>query len=262
MKTIIHIIILLTICQSLVAQKKDPAIIVMKSGSIIEGKIVEWNDNEKITIISPGIRDSIVINQDEIQKIFPSGGIEEDMISAKAQTFNLLAGRAAYDFKHTGFYATAKAQFISGNDGERANGVNGFGISISAGHRFSRLFAVGGGVGYDQFIWNSGEEMIPVFAEVSGYFTPTQTSLFYNIQGGYSYALSDDRYLILDADGGFMFYPSIGIRFGTAKNKLLLDVGYKFQNATYTYRNQWNSTITSEQDLTFKRMSIRLGVIF
>jgi len=261
MRFLFNIMLSITCCSTLLAQDINKAIIVMKSGSILEAQIVEWNSNEQLVLLSEGIMDIITISQRDIHKIFPSGEMDAKLLSEKAIFLNNIASHKDYNFPHTGFYATAKAQFITGNEGDRANAINGFGVSVSAGHRFTRMLGVGGGIGYDQFIWNSGEEMIPVFAELNGFLTPSLTSLFYNIQAGYSIALSDERYAIESAKGGMMIYPSVGVRFGSAENKITLDIGYKFQNATYIYTDLWTPTSSREQNVTFKRMTIRFGVI-
>ena len=123
------------------------------------------------------------------------------------------------------------------------------------------IAAIGAGIGYDRYIFNSGEDMIPVFAEFTGYFQPKHASLFYNLQTGYSFASTDDVYLLSEAKGGLMVYPSLGIRFGTGNVKYTLDVGYKFQDAEFTYDEQWSIDQHRVQDVKFKRLTLRFGIL-
>lgn len=235
------------------------ALIILNSGDLIDGYIIEWSSDEKIKLKLDGISDILTIEQSEIKKIYPKSDFNDEDLNTIINKG--LKPKASYNFNDQGIYYSARVQMIVPNDGDRANGVFGFGMSVSAGHKFSRLFSLGAGFGYDQYIWNSGEELIPVFAEVSGYITPTNTSLYYNLQTGYSFALSDDQYGITEATGGLMVYPAIGIRFGKEIQKFSLDVGYKFQKANYTYRDIWTSTTFHDQSLHYKRMSVRFSII-
>lgn len=260
-KRIIYTILLVVISYNVYAQKSGKIIVIMKSGTIIEGESVLLNGNDFLTIKSKGIVDPIVINTKEILGTFVGKQIDKYWLNQESKGLKFLSQSVKNNFKEIGLYITVKGQLIAANDGERANGVNGYGVSISAGHRFSRLLAVGGGIGYDQFIWDSGEEMIPLFAEVSGFFNNTPTSVFYNLQTGYSVALSDDDFFIANASGGLSIYPSIGIRLGRSETKMTLDIGYKIQNATYSYTDLWINNTIREQELTYKRLALRLGVL-
>ena len=235
------------------AQEKidlDPSktvIISLKSGSKLEGEVIDWKIGESITVVSAWGQE------------YTFERIHYENIEQVSSSYNDVILKP-YNFKEKGLYYTYKMSFIKGNNGERAAEVNGFGISASAGHRFNRYFSIGGGVGYDKYIWNSGEEFFPVFVEFTGYLVPKLTTLFYNIQGGYSFAQGpEDRYLLSDAEGGLMFYPSIGVRFGPDALKITFDAGYKFQEAELTYNQPWGQDF-SEQTLTYKRLVLRLGI--
>ncbi len=255
MKTLAHIkvltflLVLFSVGQLSAQSEQVPdnrmAIIHLKNGNLVEGEIIDWNFGESITIKFPWGA-TTKFQQYEIKKITQK--------SAKA---NL---QAPYSFKENGIYYNVRTHIIAGNDGQRANGVFGTGVSLSAGHRFNRWFSLGGGIGYDRFIWESGENLIPIFAEVTGFFNPKNTSLFYNLQSGYSFASTDEQYLLIEAKGGFMVYPNIGIRWGHESTSFLVSFGYKFQNAEFTYANPWNFGETSRHDILYKRMTLGFGV--
>lgn len=251
LKVIIVLVFLIGIQINLLAQENtteqtNQSILYLNSGSTIECEIIEWKQGEYYKVQTSW--DQIMLfKEDEITKI-------ESVLDHKQL-------QKVYNFKEKGKYISLKGMFILGNEGPRAKGTNGFGISFSAGHRFNRLLGLGLGVGYDQFIWDSGEEMIPIFAEINGFFTPELFTGFYNIQAGYSLAFADEDYLQEEAKGGWMFYPSVGIRFGPGDQKLSLDIGYKFQEAQFTYTDIWNFSTKSQQDLVYKRLTLRFGII-
>lgn len=223
------------------------AVITLKDGSKIEGEILDWQIDEYI-MIKLAWGGQTRIDQHKIKKIIQKSTLQKyDKV---------------YNFKEEGFYYAGRINVISGNDGNRANGVFGLGASVSSGYKFNRFLSLGAGVGYDKFIWDSGENLLPVFAEVSGYLNQTNTSLFYNIQTGYSFAFKDNDYLLVDAKGGFMIFPSLGVRWNNAgSHSMTLSVGYKFQNAEFTYRNQWNANERFEHDVLFKRLTVSLGIL-
>lgn len=229
-------------------ESNDDVILFLQSGSQIEGKVLEWIPGDKIVFLASW-GSEITFEAEAVKKI-----VQKSSIGA--------INKSLYNFRETGVYYSLKGNFITGNSGSRANAVNGIGFSASAGHRFNRFFSLGGGIGWDQYIWNSGEELIPLFAEVSGFFNQTNTSLMYNLQLGYSLALKDEDYLISHAKGGWMVYPSIGVRFGKNPNtKYFFDIGYKFQNAEYTYDDQWTFGTRSEQTLKYQRLTLRFGLL-
>ena len=222
-------------------------VIHLENGSRINGDVVEWKPNEFITIETAW--------NDEIT--FPW-----TMVKKVVQTSAQKNAIQPYNFKETGLYISPAAALITGNGGNRAKGRNGISFSVSAGHRFNKYLSVGGGIGWDQFIWNSGEELIPLFAEITGYTTERNSSFRYSLQAGYSLALKDEDYLISNAKGGWMLYPAVGIRFGSNPNtKYFFDVGYKFQRAEFSYDDPWDFGRRSDQRILYKRLTIRFGLL-
>lgn len=226
----------------------DPAVVIveLKNGSIIEGKVNSWEIGKYIDLKTEW-NESMVLPSEAILKVQHKSALE-------FQKYH------NYNFRENGVYYTGKFQLIVANNGERANKVNGLGLSFSSGYRFSRLVGVGAGIGYDRFIWNTAENFVPIFAEFSSFFIPKNTSLFANVQAGYSIAIKDEDFSLTEARGGLMFYPAIGLRLGGLENKFTVDVGYKFQRAKLTYSSPWTRSI-SEQRLTYKRLTVRIGIL-
>ncbi|MBT8232800.1 MAG: hypothetical protein KJN84_09235 [Bacteroidia bacterium] len=228
------------------ASELSQAYVQLKNGSKVQGEILEWVMDDYILLKMPW-GSTLRIESDNIKKVI--------------QSTNLTAPSPIYNFQETGLYYSAKAGVISGNEGNRAKGVYGFTLSASAGHRFNRFLGVGGGLGFDRYVWASAEDVIPIFAELSGYVSPTNTSLSYNLQVGYGFVGADTDYLLTEAEGGAMIYPSIGIRFGQENTKVTMDLGYKFQWASYNYRDIWTATTRSEQEVLYKRLTLRFGIL-
>jgi len=221
------------------------AVVELKNGSKVEGEILDWQIGEYILLKMPWGAETR-IDQYRINKVY--------------QLSALRPIDKPYTFKETGLYYAGKIHVIAGNNGQRANGVFGLGFSASAGYRFHRLLAVGGGIGYDRFIWDSGENLIPLFTEVTGFLGQKNHSLFYNVQLGYAWASADTDRLLIEASGGFMAYPNVGLRWGTRDIFYTLSAGYKFQHAEFTYRDAWNASERSEQDVLFQRLTIGFGI--
>ncbi|NNE26579.1 MAG: hypothetical protein HKN09_07030 [Saprospiraceae bacterium] len=251
MKKLTYIICILGLLLCSHVQSQDSSnnqvYIHLENGSKISGEAVSWDHGESITILT-GWGEEITFPWRIIKKV-----VQLNAQEAQIQPYN---------FKETGLYISPSAALITGNDGNRAKGQNGISVSVSAGHRFNKYLAIGGGLGWDQYIWNSGEELIPFFGEISGYTSERNTSFRYALQAGYSLALSDEDYLISNSKGGWMLYPAVGVRFGNnPNNKYFFDIGYKFQKAEFTYDDAWDIGRRSQQRLLYKRLTIRFGLL-
>jgi len=250
--TLIIILALILTCVGINAQENTEqtdqreVVVELISGTIMEGTINEWIIEEYLDLRTAWSK-SITIPANIIKKV-----IQKSTMDAMSMNH--------YRFREKGIYYSAKAQFIAGNEGPRANAVNGIGASFSVGHRFNRFVCLGGGIGYDRFVWNSGENFVPLFLEYTSYLVPKNTSLYANVQAGYSLAFEDEDNLLISAKGGFMVYPAIGLRIGSLENKFTMDLGYKFQKAELTYADNWSPT-RSEQRLTYKRLTFRIGIL-
>ncbi len=230
-------------------QKDDLMVVYLKDGSMIEGYISEWTYGEALTLVSQNGKASYVFPADKIEKVQ-----QRSLIAVMSET--------PYTFNESGTYFTWRGQGIVGNDGSRANEIPGYGFSFLTGYRLNRFAGLGIGVGYDKYIDDSSEAVIPVFAEISGYAIPKNTSLSYSLAVGYSFAKTDDdNTRLVNAEGGLLVYPAIGLRFGKNRLKYTIDLGYKFQNASFTYLDPWIGSTRSEQNLRYKRLTLRFGVM-
>lgn len=227
---------------------EDLMVVYLKDGSKLEGYIQKWDFETKLYLKTQS--GSIYeFPADKIDKVVQRSLIEIE------------SAQSSYTFQETGKYFHWRGQGLIGNEGQRANDTPGYGFSFLAGYRLNRFMGAGIGIGYDKFIDDSGEELIPIFAEFSGYAIPQNTSFSYSLGLGYSLARTNNDFGIIDSKGGVLVYPAVGVRFGKGTLKYTMDIGYKFQKASFTYLNQWDGRTRSEQRLLYKRLTLRFGIL-
>lgn len=250
MRIILILSLLLSPFLGLIAQDnttEDMMVVYLKDGSQLEGYIQKW-DYETTLYLKTKSGSIYEFPADKVDKV-----VQKTLINL--QSVN------TYSFNETGRYFHWRGQGLIGNDGQRAKETPGYGFSFLAGYRLNRFIGAGIGVGYDKFIDDSGEELIPIFAEFTGYALPQNTSFSYSLGVGYSLARTNADYGIIDAKGGLLIYPAVGVRFGSGTLKYTMDIGYKFQKANFTYLNPWDGQTRSEQRLTYKRLTLRFGIL-
>jgi len=233
------------------ANHKEDVVVYLKSGTIFSGAVKYWKIGESITIVTDA-GNEFTFKGDTIDKVVQLKLYDQ----STKPTYN----KIPYNFNERGLYYAVRAHFINGNFGDRANEDFGVGISALLGMRFHRLIGVGVGLGYDSFILETGERVMPIFAEATGYLSPKNTSLSYGLAAGYSLAFNSDDYGITDAKGGLMVHPSIGLRFGVQEHKFTVDLGYRFQKAQFTYQDRWSARSWNTERLLYKRVTLRFGV--
>jgi len=237
----------LTISGQIDSSESNLVIVNLTDGSILEGELVEWEIGEYI-ILNTTWNPNFKISSQEIKKITQKSALK-------------IKKTKPYKFKETAWYSSYKLQYIRGNLGDRANNAYGYGLSASAGKRFSRLAAIGLGVGYDQYIRFTGEQFVPVFLEFSSFLKPNNNTAFINVAAGYSFTWRNDDLFQLEASGGLMLYPSIGVKLGSEKVQYTIDIGYKIQKASFNYRDDWTPTTFRDQELTYRRLALRFGIL-
>lgn len=217
-------------------------VVYLDNGSQFEAKLVEWNQETDIMTFE-AFGSKLEFANSDIKKIVHLG----------------IDDSASYNFKETGNYYHLRMNVITGNPGNRQHSDPGIGVSFSTGKRFNRFASVGVGVGFDEFIVGTSENILSVFGEFSGYLLESNQSLSYNLAAGYGFAFVDEDSNLTSASGGWMVHPAVGLRLGKKRLKWTIDVGYKFQEANWVYQF-WNST--SDQDILYRRLTVRTGVMF
>lgn len=224
--------------------QKDELIVYLKSGTKLRGKLIEWKDKESIMLDIHG--NLISIDQRRVKKIVQGGTDIKNKVSN-------------YNFQEKGIYHQFTLNFISGNDGPRANRRPGLGAAMSTGYRFNQYLGIAGGVGFDQYIFGTDERFLSLFTEFSGFVLKENFSPMYSLKLGYGFGFSDEEAGFIESKGGYLVHPAIGFRFGQNKLKWTMDIGYKFQKANLSYVF-WGEL--REQELLYKRLTLRLGLMF
>jgi len=224
----------------------NEVVVFLKNGSQLSGVIETWDYGSELILII-GENKELIIPHSEVEKV-----VEKNLV--KLQN----SGDKPYNFTEIGWYHHLKMNIIGWNPENRAEHVPGIGGSFSAGYRFNRFQSIGLGLGYDRFIFNTAERVSTIFAEYSGYLLANHFTPFYCLSAGYGLAFKDEDYDLIDANGGWMLHPSVGVRMGQRNIKWTLDVGFKFQKARWVYES---FNVTSDQKIIYQRLTIRLGLL-
>ena len=221
------------------------AILFLKGGSQLEVTIIEWDEDLGIKVITTWGQ----------EMFFPADRIQ------KVKALTKEAYNSHYVFKEKGIFYSMAGGLLTGNNGVRNNDRNGYTFSFSTGYRLSRLLSIGIGTSVDQYAYGSGERMHPIFLDFRSYLLPKNSTFVLNVQTGYSLAFKNENKGISDAKGGFMFYPSLGMSFGGSVTKYSIDLGYKFQQATWTNISQWDTRNSTEFRTVYQRFVLRFGIV-
>jgi hypothetical protein len=222
-------------------------IIYLEDGSILQGELINWEQNGNLELRLPN-GNMIKLDAEQVKKVVDS--------QVKRKVLE------EYVFEEKGFYSLLRFQLIAPNGGDRGGDKPGAGVNFSYGYQFNQFLGLGLGLGYHRYIFDTGEDIVPVFADIIGYISKSNTSPFYHVSVGYGIGITNEDYDIIEADGGLYLHPSIGIRWGTKKIKWLVDIGYIFQNAAFTYGNEFDPRNRTIQDLTYKRLTAGLSLYF
>lgn len=214
-------------------------VVYLKNGSIIRGKIIENKPNESIRVQTEG-RNEWVFRMDEIEKI-----TKEEFILKK-------------DFfsKNKGIYNTIGTGLIIGNRTNWNTNIN-FTNYYAIGYKFHRLLGTGGAAGLDLI---DDILFIPLMLDVRGKLLDKAVTPYYAVQAGYSFPVNSSNLSDNELKGGIIFNSSLGLQFSLSKDvAILVDAGIKIQKYN-THRQTWGGEIN--QDITLRRLTMRLGFIF
>jgi hypothetical protein len=246
-------------------------VIRLSNGSVFKGKIIETKEAEYYLLELAG-GDVLRLEWDEIASIVKEDNatkyFESKRFKRKRSRIEFKEKwrkereekRRVYAFKERGWY---NITYFSSTSGEQDDEFQfGLGVHNIIGYQFSRMFGLGLGLGADTYTFKTGETIYPLFLEGRGYFKEDINSFFYSLAAGYGFAFKNEGEDIVKANGGFMIHPSVGTRFGaSADTNVLLDFGVKIQEAHFT--REFLFTGEREiKDIIYKRLTVRLGLIF
>lgn len=207
-------------------------VVHLKNGSIIKGTIVEQVPNESLKIQTRE-GNLFVYKMDEVQKMAK----EISTVSRGG------ANRAKGQFnKPKGYMGLAELGFGFGVGDQAATRYS---LTMVNGYRFLPQFAVGLGVGVEQFAYEiirTGEKKtetaIPVFLHLRSDFINGKVSPFVAFNAGYNIAMDgeDSRFK------GMMLEPVLGVSFNIGeKNRMVIGASYKMNRVEYKRESGYNN---------------------
>lgn len=231
-------------------------VIYLKDGNVLKGTILSYQQKESVRLkLLDG--ETRTISDSDIQKITQermTEEVKEPVVEAEPQR------KIPYSFKEKGIY---NITFLSMANGKLENEFQfGIGVHNVTGYQFSRLLGIGVGVGIDNFSLGSGEVIYPIYAEARGYFKRKNKSPYYALAAGYGFAFKNENQFVTKANGGAMFHPAFGYRFGgTGQGSITIDIGLKLQQASFEKMIVFTGEIETREVL-YKRIAVRAGLLF
>ncbi|HAQ37040.1 MAG TPA: hypothetical protein DCX89_04340 [Saprospirales bacterium] len=250
MKRLAYLIMLFFLTSSVRAQQNDfISIVYLKDGSVLEGKMTEFRENQFIKMDLGG--NEVTISYASIQKI---------------KHKNLAARSASvYGFKEKGLYNQTSLGFLPGKVSTES--LVGLEFDHSIGYLLNRWLGLGLNLGLATYDQGSNDIYYSVSGECRGYLLAKNFSPYYTLKGGYGFINADESFL--EANGGYFFNPSLGYRFSGRSNvSFILEGGLTFQKGYYKQDLNsfwWGGTRGSdfiEKDILYRRISIKMGVLF
>mgnify|MGYP001198527353 CR=1 FL=1 len=236
------------------AQQKILDVIYLKNGTKYEGKIERYEQGKTLTLLqSDGLE--VEIPDGQILKIVQGVEVENSGKKISASSKKPVEGT----LKSKGFYNTTLISFAMGSSNENAL-VLGAGLNTIFGYQFKPFLGVGAGFGIDNYA-RRGETVYPLFVEWKGILPSGKRkgNYYLSMAGGYGLAFKREKLDITEARGGYMLHPAVGYRALTSEGlDLNLDVGVKFQKATFT-KTLFNGDVEM-LDVLYRRIVVRVGL--
>lgn len=214
----------------------------LREGSIIVGAITDFQPGSKITMeLKSG--NVLTFYDGQIKKVKMYQGAFEK----KKQVLALLPLTDKRIYYETSF------AFLSG--------ASGLGASISQNvfYQQTHRWAIGAGLGIDNFRLAPGQSTYPLFANTKFNLTNTRNSPYIGMKLGYGFAFANSQENISQASGGVMFNPYFGIRLGSRGTIFNLFAGITTQKVDYVFTRPWEKRT---EDVLFRRLALGMSLMF
>lgn len=232
------------------AQQNDfISIVYLKDGSVLEGKMIEFRENQYIKMDLGG--NEVTISYSSIQKI----------------KHKSLAARSGpvYSFRNKGLYNQTSLGFLPGRISSET--VMGIELDHSLGYLLDRRLGFGLNLGIANYDQGTNDIYYVLAGEVRGFLFEKNFSPYYAFKGGYGFIHMDETFI--EANGGYYFNPSFGYRFSGSSNvSFALEGGLTFQKGYYKQDLSsfwWGVPRGSdfvERDILYRRFTLKLGILF
>ena len=226
-------------------------VVWLKDGSKLSGYILKWElaRGMEFKLITGA---EVILPKDQITRVYQDLPFASQSISEPGM---YPRRDRSYRFREEGIYNTFSC-FLN------FSSFGGAGVHYSIGYRFSRMLGVGIGIGIESNDFNNSRGIVPLYAEARGFFVPKKISPYYAFKIGYGFAQRAELAGTIEAKGGFMVSPELGVRFGGRAVNYYMGLQYKIQNATYTNTIGWDGQGTYTDVVSYRRVDFRAGLLF
>lgn len=267
-KPIVFVIYLVGLCMAFQVNAQTPTtktdtvksdVVYLKDGSIFRGSIVKYYPNATLKMRIAG-GSKVLFHSNDIERIV-QGNADWNTNPKKEERAKALK---EFAFPTEGFTHRASLNFLNGTAPWFDQYVLGVGLNYTLGYQLNENYNVGIGSGIDYYYLEQREMLIPLYVQAKRSFDwKPNFQPFIMMEGGYGFALTSENQNISAAKGGFMYHPAIGVAFGSSKDyHWQLDAGIRWQQADFTFENQWNPTTTTTHEMTYKRFAVRWSLAF
>lgn len=219
----------------------------LHDGSIIKAQQINQTTSTTQLTLTNG--STLIIDNKDIKSISPTHSIDKS-------TKNTSKWYGVINLSAMG----AQASQYEGNTVKEHR--YGLGASVGMGYKLHPYLHTGIGLGIDLY----DIHILPIYLDISSQLPNKRVSPTLRMQTGYGIATSwsSPGYEEIDnVKGGFYWHPSIGLSINNSSNntKISFDIGYKFQHALKNYTQVWEGHYHKD-DITFKSMTFRMGLVF
>jgi hypothetical protein len=204
MKKIFAFILFFSIGLLTIAQESLQDVVYLKNGSILRGTIMEQVPNKTIKIQTTD-RNVFVYQMDEIEKL------SKEPIPEKGKSYSGSSGR------QSGYLGVLDFSYGIG----LSETYDMFQINVINGYRFNPYFSLGFGTGFE-FIPKTDALIIPLYADLRGYFIDGVITPYLGLDLGYSILTKPDFQGL-----GMLVNPSIGGKFQIGE-RVAFNVGFGY----------------------------------
>lgn len=265
MKILILVLVLLPIAgfAQMKYKQNTEDVMYLKNGSVLRGKVV---DSSRDTVVRIQILGGSIFAHgvSEIDTLVRSQQIETQEYNYYATGYEQIKERLDMSKMRGTWYHHTTMKLSAGFNSGTPVGV--FGLAHSSGYYLGSWLGVGLGAGIER---NAGYNIVPVYANVRGFFTKTLNTFYYSVDVGYNLPIKQAQRpdvwwrTMTDARGGLYLHPALGVRFYSgSKAAFTMDFGYVVQRVDYTFQDQWNPEFPYTERNLWIRPALRFGMLF
>ncbi len=138
----------------------------------------------------------------------------------------------------------------------------GYHVGYALVRQQKKAHGYGGGLSYDAYDPARGEVMLNLHARYRYLYNRRHLAWYGLLDAGYGLGLRNPNLQVTAAGSGWLLHPAIGLRLGgKADYNFTFDLGYRFQEASFTQRLPFSGDLEIRQ-LTYQRLCLRAGIIF